>query len=59
MELQHGIITPFSVLVLNEASKLKHKKTVKEMPWFGLPGEQFSLISKYNYSIRVKVALLS
>jgi hypothetical protein len=44
--------------VLNEASKLKHKKTVKEMPWFGLP-EQFSLISKYNYSIRVKVALLA
>jgi SpoVK/Ycf46/Vps4 family AAA+-type ATPase len=28
------------------------------MPWFGLP-EQFSLISKYNYSIRVKVALLA
>jgi hypothetical protein len=51
--------SPFSVLVLNEASKLKHKKTVKEMPWFGLPGEQFSLISKYNYSIRVKVALLA
>jgi hypothetical protein len=33
--------SPFSVLVLNEASKLKHKKTVKEMPWFGLPGNNF------------------
>jgi hypothetical protein len=51
--------SPFSVLSLKEASKLKHKKAVKEMPWFGLPGEQFSLVSKYNYSIRVKVALLA
>jgi hypothetical protein len=51
--------SPFSVLILKEATKLKHKKTVKEIPWFGLPGEQYSLISKYNYSIRVKVALLA
>jgi len=51
--------SPFSVLILKEATKMKHKKTVKEMPWFGLPGEQFSLISKYNYSIRIKVALLA
>jgi hypothetical protein len=28
------------------------------MPWFGLPGNNL-LISKYNYSIRVKVALLA
>jgi hypothetical protein len=51
--------SPFSVLILKEATKLKHKKVVKEMPWFGLPGEQYSLVSKYNYSIRVKVALLA
>ena len=51
--------SPFSVLILKEEKKLKHKKLVKEMPWFGLPGEQFSLVSKYNYSIRVKVALLA
>lgn len=51
--------SPFSVLILKEATKLKHKKTVKEIPWFGLPGEQYSLISKYNYSIRVKVSLLA
>jgi len=51
--------SPFSVLILKEATKLKYKKTVKEIPWFGLPGEQYSLISKYNYSIRVKVALLA
>ena len=51
--------SPFSVLVLKEEKKLKHKKLIKETPWFGLPGEQYSLISKYNYSIRVKVALLA
>lgn len=51
--------SPFSVLILKEAAKLKHKKVVKELPWFGLPGEQYSLVSKYNYSIRVKVALLA
>lgn len=51
--------SPFSVLLLKEATKLKHKKTVKEIPWFGLPGEQYSLVSKYNYSIRIKVALLA
>ena len=51
--------SPFNVLILKEEAKLKHKNLVKEMPWFGLPGEQFSLVSKYNYSIRVKVALLA
>ena len=51
--------SPFSVLVLKEEKKLKHKKLIKETPWFGLPGEQYSLISKHNYSIRVKVALLA
>ena len=51
--------SPFSVLILKEEKKLKHKKLVKEMPWFGLPGEQFSIVSKYNYSIRIKVALLA
>lgn len=51
--------SPFNILVSKETSKLKHKKIVKQMPWFGLPGEQLSLVSKYNYSIRVKVALLA
>jgi SpoVK/Ycf46/Vps4 family AAA+-type ATPase len=51
--------SPFSVLILKEEKKLKHKKLVKEIPWFGLPGEQFSLVSKYNYSVRIKVALLA
>lgn len=51
--------SPFNILILNDSTKLKHKKAVKEMAWFGLPGEQFSLVSKYNYSIRVKVALLA
>jgi SpoVK/Ycf46/Vps4 family AAA+-type ATPase len=62
--------SPFSVLINplkeeNAGQKERqpglsyHKKLVKEMPWFGLPGEQFSLVSKYNYSIRVKVALLA
>jgi SpoVK/Ycf46/Vps4 family AAA+-type ATPase len=62
--------SPFSVLINplkeeNAGQKERqpglsyHKKLVKEMPWFGLPGEQFSLVSKHNYSIRVKVALLA
>ena len=51
--------SPFSVLILKEEKKLKHKKLVKEIPWFGLPGEQFSLVSKYNYSTRIKIALLA
>ena len=51
--------SPFNVLVLKEEKKLKHKKLIKEIPWFGLPGEQFSLISKYNYSTRIKIALLA
>ena len=51
--------SPFSVLVLKEEKKLKPKQIVKEMPWSGLPGEQLALISKSNYSIRVKIALLA
>ena len=51
--------SPFNVLILKEEKKLKHKKLIKEIPWFGLPGEQFSLISKYNYSTRIKIALLA
>jgi SpoVK/Ycf46/Vps4 family AAA+-type ATPase len=51
--------SPFSVLILKEEKKLKPKQIVKEMPWSGLPGEQLALISKANYSIRVKIALLA
>ena len=51
--------SPFNLLLMKESTKLKPTQTVKEMAWFGLPGEQYSLISKYNYSIRVKVALLA
>lgn len=51
--------SPFSVLILKEEKKLKPKQLVKEMPWSGLPGEQLALISKANYSIRVKIALLA
>ena len=52
-------LSPFNILILKEEKKLNHKKSVKEIPWFGVPGEQLSLISKYNYSVRVKVALLA
>ena len=51
--------SPFNLLLMKEATKLKHNQNVREMSWFGLPGEQYSLISKSNYSIRVKVALLA
>jgi SpoVK/Ycf46/Vps4 family AAA+-type ATPase len=51
--------SPFNVLVLKEEKKFKHKKLIKEIPWFGLPGEQFSLIFKHNYSTRIKIALLA
>jgi hypothetical protein len=51
--------SPFNLLLMKESTKMKPNQSVKEMAWFGLPGEQYSLISKYNYSIRVKVALLA
>ena len=51
--------SPFSVLILKEEKKLKPKQVVKEMPWSGLAGEQFALLSKANYSIRVKIAFLA
>jgi len=51
--------SPFSVLLLKEDQKLKNKHVVKEMPWGGFPSEKLALISKSNYSIRVKVALLT
>jgi SpoVK/Ycf46/Vps4 family AAA+-type ATPase len=44
--------------VLNEASKLKHKKQLKKCLGLDFQGTIFN-ISKYNYSIRVKVALLA
>jgi SpoVK/Ycf46/Vps4 family AAA+-type ATPase len=51
--------SPFNLLLMKESTKLKPNQIVNEMAWFGLPGEQYSLISKYNYSIRIKVALLA
>ena len=51
--------SPFNILLMKEQKKLKPKKIVKEMPWSGLSYDQFMLISKTNYSVRVKVALLA
>jgi SpoVK/Ycf46/Vps4 family AAA+-type ATPase len=51
--------SPFSILLMKEQKKLKPKKVVKEMPWSGLSYDQFMLISKSQYSVRVKVALLA
>ena len=53
--------SPFSVLVLKESRDTKNSAVVpvKEMPWSGLPGEQYSLMNKASYSVRVKVALLA
>lgn len=51
--------SPFSVLLLKENQKFKPQQVVKEMPWGGLPSEKLALLSKFNYSIRVKIALLT
>lgn len=51
--------SPFNILLMKEQKKLKPKKPVKEMPWSGLSYDQMMLISKSNYSVRVKVALLA
>ena len=51
--------SPFNILLMKEQKKLKPKKVVKEMPWSGLSYDQFMLISKSQYSVRVKVALLA
>nr|ALO63191.1 cell division protein [Chlamydomonas applanata] len=51
--------SPFSFLSLVDSKKFKPLKTLSEMPWAGLPGEQLSQVSKASYSIRVKVALLA
>lgn len=51
--------SPFTILLMKEQKKLKPKKVVKEMPWSGLSYDQFMLISKSQYSVRVKVALLA
>lgn len=51
--------SPFQILLMKEQKKLKPKKTVREMPWRGFSYDQYMLISKTNYSVRVKVALLA
>lgn len=51
--------SPFNILLMKEQKKLKPKKVVKEMPWSGLSYDQFMLISKSQYSVRIKVALLA
>lgn len=51
--------SPLSLLMLREQKKLKPKKNVKELPWFGLPADQANLMPKASYSIRVKVAMLA
>ena len=51
--------SPFNILLMKEQKKLKPKKLVKELPWSGLSYDQFMLISKSSYSVRVKVALLA
>ena len=51
--------SPFSILLLRENRKLKPQQLVKEMPWGGFPSEKLALIEKFNYSIRVKIALLT
>lgn len=51
--------SPFTILLMKEQKKFKPKKLVKEMPWAGLAFDELMLISKSNYSIRVKVSLLA
>lgn len=51
--------SPFTILLMKEQKKLKPKKFVKEIPWSGLSYDQYMLISKSHYSVRVKVALLA
>jgi hypothetical protein len=51
--------SPFTVLLLKEQKKLKPKKIVKELPWFGLPSEQLALLPRVSYSVRAKVAALA
>nr|ALO20928.1 cell division protein [Microglena monadina] len=51
--------SPFSVLLLKQDTKLNAQQVVKEIPWAGFSTEKLTLISKSNYSIRVKIALLA
>nr|YP_009237947.1 cell division protein [Pseudomuriella schumacherensis]AMO01373.1 cell division protein [Pseudomuriella schumacherensis] len=51
--------SPFTILILKENKKLKPRKIVNEMPWSGFSWDQMMLISKVNYSVRVKVAMLA
>lgn len=51
--------SPFTILILKENKKLKPRKIVAEMPWSGFSWDQIMLISKVNYSVRVKVAMLA
>nr|AMN09141.1 cell division protein [Rotundella rotunda] len=51
--------SPFTILMMKEQKKLKPKKLVKEIPWGGFSTDQMLLVSKNNYSVRIKVALLA
>nr|YP_007507271.1 cell division protein [Gonium pectorale]BAM85957.1 cell division protein [Gonium pectorale] len=51
--------SPFSILLLKEEKKLKPNKSVEELPWTGLPGEQLSIKPRTSYSVRAKVAMLA
>ena len=51
--------SPFTILLMKEQQRLKLKKGVKQLPWSGLSYEQSMLITKSQYSVRSKVALLA
>ena len=51
--------SPFTVLLLKEEKKLKPNKTVEELPWIGLPGEQLATKQRTSYSVRAKVSMLA
>jgi SpoVK/Ycf46/Vps4 family AAA+-type ATPase len=51
--------SPFTILLMKEQKKLKPKKLVKQLPWSGISYDQSMLISKSNYAVRSKVALLA
>jgi SpoVK/Ycf46/Vps4 family AAA+-type ATPase len=50
---------PSALTFLKEQKRLKPKQTVKELPWIGLPTEQFALLPRVSYSVRAKVAALA
>jgi len=62
VEINWTQVTEVKCFIVKRRSKiikLLSKQSVKEMPWGGFPSEQLAFISKCNYSICVKVALLT